>query len=65
MRRDVSSDVTRAAVRAVVSGCEVCRSIDPAPVRWRHVKLDMAGAWQRLTIDVTHYGDKAFLTVID
>ena len=64
-RRDVSRDVTRALVRAVVGSCDVCRSIDPAPVRWRHGSLEVATAWERVAMDVTHYQGRSFLTVID
>lgn len=65
VRRDVSRDVTRAAVRDVVRRCETCRSVDPAPVRWRHGSLEVAGVWDRLAIDVTHHAGKSFLSVID
>ena len=64
-RRDVSRDVTRAMARAVVETCDTCRSIDPAPVRWRHGSLSVAVTWQRLAIDVTHYQGLDYLTVID
>ncbi|KAF0309114.1 uncharacterized protein FJT64_019716 [Amphibalanus amphitrite] len=64
-RRDVSRDVTRALVRAVVTTCDVCRSIDPAPVRWRHGSLEVAAVWERVAMDVTHHQGRSYLTVID
>ncbi|KAF0293263.1 hypothetical protein FJT64_008856 [Amphibalanus amphitrite] len=64
-RRDVSCDVPRATVRAVVRGCDICRSIDPAPVRWRHGSLGVKETWQRVAMDVTHYQGRAYLSVID
>ena len=64
-RRDVSRDVTRPVVRAVVEGCDTCRSIDPAPVRWRHGSLGVAATWQRIAIDVTHYHGQSYLSIID
>ena len=64
-RRDVSRDVTRAAARAVVEACDTCRSIDPAPVRWRHGSLGVAVTWQRVAIDVTHHQGRDYLSIID
>ena len=64
-RRDVSRDVTRAAARSVVETCDTCRSIDPAPVRWRHGSLGVAVTWQRVAIDVTHHRGCSYLSIID
>jgi len=51
--------------REVIRQCEKCASIDPAPVRWERGSLDVKSCWARLAIDVTHYGGKHFLSVID
>ncbi|KAF0295321.1 Gag-Pro-Pol polyprotein [Amphibalanus amphitrite] len=51
--------------RAVVENCDACRSIDPAPVRWRHGSLGVSVPWQRISIDVTHHRGQNYLTVID
>ena len=64
-RRDVSCEVTRAMARAVVENCDACRSIDPAPVRWRHGSLGVAATWHRIAIDVTHYHGQNYLSIID
>ena len=64
-RRDIAPTITRSQVRAVVQHCDVCRSIDPAPVTWRHGSLEVPETWQRLAIDVTHYQHQSYLTVID
>lgn len=64
-RRDVSRGVTRAVARAVVESCDACRSIDPAPVRWRHGSLSVPETWQRIAIDVTHYHGHNYLSIID
>ena len=64
-RRDIDPSITRSQVRAVVQDCDICRSIDPAPVTWRHGSLEVPETWQRLAIDVTHYQAKSYLTVID
>ena len=64
-RRDISRGVTRAQVRAVVANCDVCQAIDPAPVTWRHGSLDVRETWWRLAIDITHYQNRSYLTIID
>ncbi|XP_043199882.1 uncharacterized protein LOC122369303 [Amphibalanus amphitrite] len=64
-RRDISKDVTRAQVQNVVSQCDACRSIDPAPMKWRHGSLEVSDVWKRLAIDVTHYRGQSFLSVVD
>ena len=42
VRRDVAPGITRTQVRDVVNRCDICRSIDPAPVTWRHGSLDVS-----------------------
>ena len=64
-RRDLNGRVTRAAVREVVEHCDVCQSIDPAPKTWRHGKLSVSETWERLAIDVTHFRNRSYLTIID
>ena len=64
-RRDVSNAISRKQVQDVVRACDTCRSVDPAPVTWRHGSLEVSGTWDRLAIDVTHYGGRSYLTVID
>ena len=64
-RRDVSPTVTRREVRPVVTECDVCRSIDPAPVKWRHGVLQVQTTWTRLAIDITHHRGQLYLTVVD
>lgn len=64
-RRDVSRGITRKQVQAVVRACDICRAVDPAPVTWRHGSLEVDDTWYRLAIDVTHYGGRSYLSVID
>ena len=64
VRRDQDARATRSAVRAVIRQCDVCQSINPAPVRWRHGSLSVPLTWERLAIDVTHYQGRSYLTVI-
>ena len=49
----------------VVSGCQVCRSIDPAPVRWEEGHLSVPEVWQRLAMDITHVRGVPYLSMID
>ncbi|XP_065657970.1 uncharacterized protein LOC136082493 [Hydra vulgaris] len=52
-------------VRNVIKSCEPCQSIDPAPIRWEKGKMDVEGNWERLAMDITHYGTDKFLSLID
>ena len=49
----------------VVRACERCQSIDPASVHWKVGKLDVRNNWRRVGIDITHYEDQHYLTLID
>ena len=64
-RRDITRSVTRGMVQAVVAQCQICKSVDPAPVNWRHGSLDVRETWWRLAIDITHFQGRAYLTVVD
>ena len=64
-RRDVLKDVKRSDVQKAVSECDVCRSIDPAPVQLLHGSPEVEGLWERLAIDNTHYQSQSYLSAID
>ena len=64
-RREISRDVTRSQVQAVVRRCDICSSIDPAPIKWRHGTLAVSGTWDRLAVDITHHQGRDYLTIID
>ena len=64
-RRDIAHSVTRGMVQSVLARCEVCQSVDPAPVKWRHGSLEVSETWRRLAIDITHFKAQAYLTIID
>ena len=64
-RREISTDVTRKEVRIVVSRCDTCKSIDPAPVKWKPGKLEVEETWTRLAIDITHHQRGLYLSVVD
>ncbi|KFD49052.1 hypothetical protein M513_10100 [Trichuris suis] len=57
--------ISRRDVSNVVGSCDTCRSIDPAPAKWRHGMLNVPRVWQRLGIDVAHCGSELYLTLID
>ena len=57
--------VTKDDVEKVVSNCARCKSVDPSAVRWEVGELSVDNCWVRLASDVTHYGGKLYLTVID
>ena len=63
--RKVRPAVTRRDVRRVVKACEVCQSIDPAPVKWPKGKLNVDEIWHRVGMDVTHVNGGHYLTLID
>ena len=48
--------------KSVVKVCETCRSIDPAPVRWKNGKLGVKDNWNRLAMDITHHNGENFLS---
>ena len=63
--RRIDPTVVRRQVQQVVSSCQVCRSIDPAPERWRAGELAVKETWHRVGIDITHYASRSYLTMVD
>ena len=63
--RQVSPAVSKAAVRTMVKAYERCQSIDPVPVHWKVGKLDVRDNWRRVRMDITHYEDQHYFTLID
>ena len=49
----------------MVSGCERCQSIDPAPVVHEWGEIHVNENWRRLALDVTHYRQGLYLSMID
>ena len=56
---------SRRDVQGVVRECDICKSIDPAPVKWKPGDLGVQRVWQRLGMDITHCGGQHYLTLID
>ena len=65
LARKVDPSVTRDAVQRVVRGCERCQSIDPAPVVHAKGEIGVCRNWVRLAVDVTHYRQLPYLTLVD
>ena len=63
--RLVDPQVSKETANPVMKACETCRSIDPAPVRWKKGKLGVKDNWKRLAMDITHHNGENFLTIID
>ena len=65
LARKIDPTVQRGRVKAVVSSCERCQRIDPAPVCHVKGELSVENNWERLAMDVTHYRNRGFLSIID
>ena len=63
--KQIAPGVSKAAVKAVVRECEVCQSIDPAPVHWSKGALNVKQTWHRVVMDITHCSGSHFLMMID
>ena len=61
----VDTKTPRAAVKIAIRTCEECQSIGPAPVHWEKGTLKVGNNWQRVGMNITHYGAHHFLTLID
>ena len=57
--------VTQERIKEVVSNCQECSSIDPAPVKWAKGHLSVSANWTRVAMDITHYSGRHFLTLVD
>ena len=65
LARLVSPTVSREEVERCVRACSQCWTIDPAPVKYNHGRLEVERNWSRLALDVTHLGMQSYLTVVD
>ena len=57
--------MTKNDVRRVVKACQVCQSIDPAPVKWARGELSVDDIWHRVEMDGTYVNGCHYLTLID
>ncbi|KAK4318086.1 hypothetical protein Pmani_010884 [Petrolisthes manimaculis] len=65
LARKMDPEVSRESVKRVVQCCDRCQSIDPAPVIHTRGEVSVESNWQRLAIDVTHYRQVPYLSVVD
>ena len=63
--RRVNPSVPRKEVQRIVRTCQVCQSIDPAPVKWTSGDLSVENTWCRTGMDITHYEGRHYLSLID
>ena len=63
--RRICPATPRAAIKMTIRTCEECQFIDPAPVHWEKGTLEVDDNWQRLGMDITHYGAHHFLMLTD
>lgn len=65
LAKKLDPEVSRESVRKVVQCCDRCQSIDPAPVVHKGGEVSVENNWQRIAIDVTHYRQIPYLSVVD
>ena len=65
LARKIDPGVTKDTVKRVVRDCIECQSIDPAPVVHQGGSLGVACNWRRIAIDVTHYKNVPYLSIMD
>lgn len=63
--RKVDPNISRRSVQEVVRNCVKCQSVDPAPVVHEKGNIGTEDNWKRLAIDVTHYRNGLYLTMVD
>ena len=63
--RRICPATPRVAIKMAIRTCEECQSLDPEPVHWEKGRLEVDDNWQRLEMDITHYGANLFLTLTD
>ena len=65
LAKQVDKNVTKDDVKKVVKKCVPCQSIDPAPTTHVEGSLGVDEDWTRLALDVTHYGGRPYLSMVD
>ena len=68
LARQIRGDLTRSEVDREVAKCDRCRSIDPALREENSVEqgsLAVEQNWRRIAVDVTHYSNDRYLTMVD
>ena len=65
LARQVTPEIKRDDVKKLVQSCQQCQSIDPAPMIHERGKLSVNESWRRIAIDITHYHQIAYLSLVD
>ena len=65
LARKIDPTVSRQSVKRIVRCCERCQSIDPAPTVHEMGEVSVGDNWKRLAIDVTHYRQLPYLSIVD
>ena len=63
--RCINLAAAKAEIKQVIKNSEMCQSTDPTPTCWQKGQLEASDAWQRVRMDITHYGGNHFLTLIN
>ena len=58
-------NVSNADIKDLISKCQSCQSIDPAPIKWETGKLAVNENCTRHAADVTKFDQQKFLSIID
>jgi transposase InsO family protein len=60
------AEVSKKDVRRVVKSCQACARVDPArKFSWDHGTISSSEVWEKLATDITHIGNRVYLTMID
>ena len=66
--KQIRPDLSRNQVKRVIEGCDVCQRIDPS-MRVEnligHGELAVERNWCRVAVDLTHYADNPYLSMVD
>ena len=65
LAKKLHPEVSRDCVKRVVKNCVRCQSIDPASVVHKGGEVSIEYNWRRLAVDVTHYRNIAYLSMVD
>jgi len=57
--------IRKEVVERVVKNCSICKSIDPTQIRYEPGCLGVEDDWFRIAIDITHFRNKCYLSIID
>jgi len=65
LAKRVDETTPKEVVRKIVRQCEQCQRIDPAPKPHQAGQLGVSENWTRAAIDVVHYQNKPYLSLVD